>query len=94
SENNGPSKAELAEMANFVKTLNVYPNPSVGEMIVDLNVSTDATVVLVDMFGKVAAEKQVFAGSNSFKFDGSNLPKGIYIVKVLGTELSKSVLIK
>jgi hypothetical protein len=94
SESNESSKAKLQEMNNMTKTINVYPNPSFGDIVVDLNESTDATVVLVDMLGQVVAEKQIPAGSNSFKFDGSHLAKGMYIVKVLGSKLSKTVLIK
>lgn len=87
------------ETLNFIDQVKVYPNPSNGVVNVDLNMLTDnAEVVLsvYDMMGKLVANQTIIGvdGLNQFQFDGTNLPKGIYMLSaVCGTQVITQKLI-
>jgi hypothetical protein len=60
--------------------LKVYPNPSNGQLNVELNNSADKTVQIVDVTGRI-----VLAGQSTeatLKFNLSTLANGVYYVKV------------
>lgn len=65
--------------------LKVYPNPAYGTVKVNLNVSvsTDTQIELVDLTGRTVLQETRFAvaGENTFSLDLSELRKGVYFVK-------------
>ncbi len=62
-------------------TFNIYPNPTKDLLKIDASIFSAYTVKLLDLMGKEVDSKS-FNGS-SFDDDISNLPSGIYFVKVL-----------
>jgi Cu/Zn superoxide dismutase len=78
--------------ANVAKDLNVYPNPIVNELNIDLNslVSGNATIVIYDLNGKAVYTKmkQVSVGNNVLNLNAENLKSGLFIVELqLNNEL-------
>ncbi|HRH66332.1 MAG TPA: T9SS type A sorting domain-containing protein, partial [Bacteroidia bacterium] len=64
----------------------VYPNPSSGMFQVDLNMvqGTQATLRMVDIYGKQVSEKMVTleAGNNTVSYDVVGLAPGVYILNI------------
>lgn len=67
----------------------VYPNPSTTALsiIVKTSSSDDEKLLLLDVSGRIMAEKKMSlsAGTNSFNIDISNIAAGTYLLKV-GTQ--------
>ena len=68
-------------------SLNVYPNPTTGKVIVDLNLanSMDASVKVYSVLGAMVAQKDLgtmHAGTNSNSIDLTNLDNGVYMIQV------------
>ncbi|MBI3510317.1 MAG: T9SS type A sorting domain-containing protein [Bacteroidetes bacterium] len=78
-------------------SLNIYPNPSSGEINIQLHSSSESKVEIhvCDVTGKTVQEKNFSAneGMNYFSLDVSALSDGIYFVKVLqdGTMTTKKI---
>lgn len=68
--------------------LNVYPNPTSAELVVELNNNLVKTVVVTDLTGRVVLTAE---GSNNLNLDMSNLANGVYYVKVSSDKASEVV---
>ena len=80
---------KLTTTANGVK---LYPNPSKGEFNVEFTTSSDKTVEVLDLTGRVIMTSS--GKSNLLNFNISNLANGVYYVKIqttAGTEVVKVV---
>jgi hypothetical protein len=67
--------------------LNVYPNPSTGNLFIELKIN--AQVIISDLLGREIFNEQCLQGKN--KINLSEYPKGIYLVSS-NTETQKSVI--
>ncbi len=67
---------------NLSVTLNVkfYPNPVVGEIVVDYAGMDEAKMLLYNIVGECVFQKELNNGINNI--DISYLPKGIYMIKI------------
>ncbi|MBK9730637.1 MAG: T9SS type A sorting domain-containing protein [Chitinophagaceae bacterium] len=73
---------------------NIYPNPSNGNMVVEYNSASDASVQLIayDLLGKVIFNQATYAneGSNSYSVNINNIATGVYVFEVRnGSETSR-----
>jgi len=74
------------EENNIASDFSVYPNPTAGEAIINLQFAseTGATVELYDFLGQRVSE--LFSGTagngRKIEFDGSALKPGVYFIKV------------
>lgn len=68
--------------------LNVYPNPTSAELVVELNNNLVKTVVVTDLTGRVVLTAE---GSNNLNLNMSNLANGVYYVKVSSDKASEVV---
>jgi len=87
--------AQPVVFANQMNLVN-YPNPFTGSTTIQLELANDSyvKVFVVDMTGRTVAYLQdgkLYEGQHRFTFDGSALPKGLYIAKVITDNLQKSV---
>jgi hypothetical protein len=86
------------EELNDLSELKVYPNPVTNELNVSLrNFANDVNIQIIDNLGKEVQSKSVVTGSDVFigKIDISNLPSGMYIVKVSdGSKTSHAKIVK
>ena len=74
-------------VANYDKSLQIFPNPTSGKINFTLeNNSSIEKVVLSDISGKVLLElkPQIFSG-RIFEIDGTKFSKGIYFLNVYST---------
>ena len=75
-------------------SINVYPNPSQGEILVSLNSASVSPVEInvTNVLGEKVNELTSFAetGRNNFKINLSGVPDGIYFVKVKFHESEKT----
>lgn len=69
------------EKASKVK---LYPNPSTG--IVKITTENEVKVQVIDVLGKIVYTNNAIA--NNTNIDLSNMQKGIYLVKVTGTDVN------
>ena len=65
---------------NYIKTSNVYPNPTKSSWNVNTKNSTISSISVFDVLGKKVLTLQ--PNSNETLIDGSNLEKGFYISKI------------
>ncbi len=82
----------IANEANLVS----YPNPFSGSTNIELQLekSSFVRILVTDISGRTVANLQegnLTEGTHRFEFDGSALPKGIYIAKVITSDSQKSV---
>ncbi|MDD2305135.1 MAG: T9SS type A sorting domain-containing protein [Prolixibacteraceae bacterium] len=82
----------IANEANLVS----YPNPFSGSTNIELQLekSSYVRIVVTDISGRTVANLQegnLTEGTHRFEFDGSALPKGMYIAKVITSDSQKSV---
>jgi hypothetical protein len=73
-----------------------YPNPFTGTTNIELQLekSSFVRILVTDISGRTVANLQqgnLTEGTHRFEFDGSALPKGIYIAKVITSDSQKSV---
>jgi choice-of-anchor B domain-containing protein len=71
--------------------LSVFPNPSKGNITLSLE-GTDEKVIRVSLLeasGKMVYSGQVDGKFGRYDFDFSNLPKGIYLLRVQGSDFEK-----
>ena len=80
---------ELAESG-----ISLYPNPVEDQLNIELNSSDNAVVQIVDVMGKI--HRSMIVSGDKVSVDVSNLPAGMYIVKVQQSEKlsQKSFIIK
>jgi hypothetical protein len=82
----------IVNEANLVS----YPNPFSGSTNIELQLdkSSYVRVVVTDISGRTVANLQegnLTEGTHRFEFNGSALPKGMYIAKVITSDSQKSV---
>ncbi len=67
----------------FAYDVNIYPNPSNGQFIIDVldSKSSAVTIEIVDVLGQVITRERRTSG-NKMSFDLTNQPKGTYFVKL------------
>jgi PKD repeat protein len=72
---------------NSLSFVNIYPNPTESEVIVDLTAVSEnvSKITLLDITGKEVKSIGVTENSNT-KFDVSNLASGLYQVVISGSE--------
>lgn len=72
------------------KDLKIYPNPTRGNLFIDFGETTDASIKVLDITGKVVVERTT---SNSVEtIDMSELPAGVYIISITPTSIPLSQL--
>ncbi|MBI1223132.1 MAG: T9SS type A sorting domain-containing protein [Bacteroidetes bacterium] len=86
---------------DFVKNINVYPNPTTQKLSIEFDLATnsDVTVQVLDLSGKVVAtplaQTELFGGAQSVSADLGGLNNGVYFVVVKtsnGVQTAKVVL--
>ncbi|MCH2044111.1 MAG: T9SS type A sorting domain-containing protein [Saprospiraceae bacterium] len=83
----------VGEIDQVESSLNVYPNPTMGEVNVSFHLygtEADAQVIISDMLGRTVHMEQVNAFGGNYKntFDLSAYGKGVYILQVrVGNEM-------
>lgn len=63
----------------------VYPNPTSGDFTLELNgfdLSSKISVEIYNMMGERLLQQEIF-GSQAYRFDMSQMPKGMYILRLL-----------
>lgn len=83
------------DLSNQTSLVN-YPNPFFGTTTIELQVNKESytKVVVVNIAGQVVANLQdgnLSEGDYRFTFDGTNLPKGLYVAKVISNNSQKAV---
>jgi hypothetical protein len=73
-----------------------YPNPFSGTTTIRLELTKNShvKVFVADITGRTVAilqDGELFRGEHHFQFDGSALPKGLYIAKVITDNVQESV---
>jgi hypothetical protein len=82
----------LNKLTTTASGVKLYPNPSKGEFNIEFSTSSDKTVEVLDLTGRVIMANS--SKSNVLNFNISNLANGIYYVKIqntAGTEVVKVV---
>jgi hypothetical protein len=78
------------DKVSFDNNIALYPNPANNELNVQLKYAqyADVVVELIDITGKVVLSENVSSSisNNGYTLDVSNVPNGIYIVKVVNGE--------
>jgi len=81
----------LAGAASF-NTLNIYPNPASSVVTLSLNAGkkeqVSCTIISIEGKSIRSVIKNIEKGVNSFNIDVSDLPPGVYIIKVNGEMIS------
>ncbi len=72
-------------IANEGVMVNVYPNPASSEL--NIVVSEDASVQLMDANGRLVVEKSDVIAYQKYQFNTSKLAKGIYMLKVYNNNI-------
>jgi len=62
------------------KLFNLYPNPAQNILFVNFESEGSGKLVLIDMQGKILKEETLYSGLQNV--DVSNIPNGIYILKI------------
>ncbi len=74
------------EEVTFGKILNLYPNPTSGDLYVEMNlaVPTDISIVIIDPLGRnLKAENHRFgSGNQEFQMDFDDISTGIYFIRL------------
>lgn len=69
-----------------------YPNPTAGEVTLELSQGGTYTVELVDMLGKVVSSEEIsINGNEKINRDFSSLNDGMYLLNVSGENFTKTV---
>ncbi|HEY3386640.1 MAG TPA: Ig-like domain-containing protein, partial [Saprospiraceae bacterium] len=69
-------------------TFTVYPNPASNELFI--NLSKDATAEIMDMNGRVVLSNITVSANAKERLDVSNLPGGLYTIRVFSTEFTST----
>ena len=81
-------------VANFIQTtdviditeisaVNIYPNPTTGELTIDNGQLTINSVEIIDIYGRKLSSHHLIVLSSHHRIDISHLQLGIYFVRVL-----------
>jgi hypothetical protein len=84
------------ESSNTVSGLSLHPNPASNSLIIQIPLrDRPSDIKLSDLSGKVIVQRRIQANSTQYELNISNLPMGIYIVKMQqGGEIFSSKFIK
>ncbi len=86
----GPGQARGEELSEFVKNINLFPNPAFDQMTVTYTMEQAAQVRLTvtDLSGKTISRQEFMAdmGDQRTQLDVSNLPQGIYLMHLATAE--------
>jgi hypothetical protein len=76
---------------NTSASINVFPNPTSGMFTLSLgaSASSDLTVTVSDVAGKVVLNGNIPSGTNQVTFDASALSSGVYSVKISGADVNQ-----
>jgi hypothetical protein len=77
-------------------SLRNYPNPFTGETTIELSIgkTTRASLTVSNLSGQLVElifTGELAAGIHSFRFDASDLPKGVYLTRYTSAEVNKSL---
>lgn len=87
----------ITEETNISEEVNVFPNPSNGKIITELsNTITQGKMMIYNSNGSVVFESVLDNNQKRFSNDLSGLPKGMYIIRIIGLNFnaSEKVMIK
>lgn len=83
--------SELSQETN----LSVYPNPTTGitTVIVELSLNTESQIEIYNLSGSLVQSERliVTSGDTKQQIDISNLPSGVYLLKVSSNNISKTI---
>jgi len=68
-----------------IKEVGIYPNPTQGNLMVELpssNILSNVTLEVFDLTGQMRVSKQVFQQSSTVTMDVSTLPTGTYLLRI------------
>lgn len=90
-KNAGNSSIENNNPPRNVKTATLYPNPNRGTFSILLNQKDvkDLTVIVFDLIGKPVYQTKV--NQSEFELNISNLPSGIYLVKLTSNSINETL---
>jgi len=74
------------EYINYVTNLKIFPNPTVGNLTIDLELSEakDVNVVIYDMAGQLIRDfGHEHTAQTQIRTDLSNFPSGVYLVRIV-----------
>lgn len=76
--------AEMDEETSFAKAINVYPNPAIAELKIELSdpVEKPASLVLLDRFGKTVTKAVLDPGTNFAVINVQGFTPGVYILQL------------
>ena len=72
---------------NSIKNVVVYPNPA--SSMINVNSTTEGSIRVISLTGKVVIESEVISGKNSISI--SNLVSGLYFVEITGVDGQRSI---
>jgi Secretion system C-terminal sorting domain len=64
-------------------SLNLYPNPASNQITINVAAVMEGTITITNIIGQKVLTQEYHG--NSVTIDVADLPKGLYIVKVIGT---------
>ncbi|MBR1769338.1 MAG: T9SS type A sorting domain-containing protein [Bacteroidales bacterium] len=74
-----------------LSSLRIYPNPTTADATLSIsNLTENATIVLSDMQGRTISSEKVLAGTTSAKINTANLQSGVYYVRVITANSSRT----
>ena len=88
----GAANPDLTGISNLpTSSLNIYPNPVKSSSTIEFNTSrfTNCLIDIYDLAGQKIStiiNESVAAGVHSYTFNSSNLPQGVYFVKLVTPE--------
>jgi len=90
----GDKTEKIKILAYDLEEIKLYPNPSHGEVTVEIELSNKAIIQVFDMKGS-RVHQQIFSGGTLNTIDLSNLSIGVYKFVLIdkGTKISKTLII-
>ena len=85
-ENTGPGITNAVP----IQTVNLYPNPNNGTMMLDYSINDDARLEITDITGNLVGAYNLPATGTTMKVQSNNLQNGMYLYRVI----SNNVVIK
>lgn len=79
----------IYENASELTGVNVYPNPTGGELYVELNTELEKKITVYDLTGRVLSERMTT--ERKVSFDISKNPAGVYFVRIQSNQAIKMV---
>ncbi len=88
--NNGVSTSSRIENASVapakteqIQTVNLYPNPNNGTMMLDYSIKDDAHLEITDITGNLVGTYYLPATGTTMKIQSDNLQNGMYLYRVI-----------